>query len=431
VRYNEGMNNLRFSLHQVALPFWVILAILPWVLFCAIIFDVHHTNKTLQALEVRQVEIAENTHNLLEWVDEDPRQAWEIEYDAELAQVKKNIDGDEILSAPPKVDMVRLKAQGCVADGFLSGYGGDINSSIALINRSECYYLHRALETWLRPPDIKLAREIKAEVTKPNTVYSMFIAEAIDIKSDYYYPQENRQFDFDKMCRKGSENAWGEHSCKPSLEREEYRKYVKYITQQAMDMGVQVFLFGQVFYQDNPDADETEMPRVIAGMREHAKSRGMEIVVGAQTNDIEDERYLRLFDFIEGGVGLRSDGSIEENKCFSRWYQKPGDWCWALLWHESFRTKANNVLVHFDWSGKIGDDMSVFTRMEKEERVATLKSLQKYFVKQEVGFMMPMLATLHQDNGGCHGKKKRFYSASKKYSCNDEESVNAILKLVY
>jgi hypothetical protein len=411
------MENLRFYMNQISIPLCGIFAALAWSLFGTVSFDTYHTHQALRAMEGKEKEIKENTHTLLEWVDEDPRQAWEIEYDEENL-LQKNSSGDEILPPPPKVDMARLKASGCVADGFLSGYGGDINSSISLINRSECYYLHRALETWLKPPDIRLAREIKERVTKPNTVYGMFIAEAIDTKSDYFYPLENRPFDFDKMCRKGSENDWGEHTCKPSLEREEYRKYIEYITEQAMDMGIQVFLFGQVFYQDNPKAEETEMPRIIAEMRGHAKSRGLEIVVGAQTNDIEDERYLRLFDFIEGGVGLRSDGSVENNRCFSRWYQKPGDWCWALLWHDHYKSKANNVLVHFDWSGKIGDDMSVFTRMEKEERAGTLKMLQRYFAKQEVGFMMPMLATLHQDNGGCHGKKKRFYSASKKGGIN-------------
>lgn len=367
------------------------------------------------------VQTKQSVPNLSEWVDEHPV----IEEAPALADEK--IVLREVFPVPPPPSMEKMKKQGCVADGFLSGYGGDVNSSIALINRSQCYYLHRALETWLRPPDFELARKIQSKVTKPNTVYGMFIAEAISTNEDYFYPKENRSFNFSEMCRKGSKNYWGEHTCKPSLEKEEYRKYVQYIAEQAMDMGIQSFLFGQVFYQDAGNLEETVMPQVIHDMREYAGFIGLKIVVGAQTNDITDEKYLRTFDFIEGGVGLRSDGSIEDGACFSRWWKGPGDWCWALLWHPQFSKKANNVFVHLDWSGKLGDDMSVFTQMDKNERAKTLQSLHKHFTSQNTGFLLPFLATLYKENGGCHGPKKRFYSASNKYSCQDEDIMNTIL----
>lgn len=364
----------------------------------------------------------ENTSTLSDWVDEQPT----FDEGKELVVGEKEKEYP-VLPPPPPPQMEKMKTRGCVADGFLSGYGGDTESSVALINRSQCYYLHRALETWLRPPDFKLARKIMNQVTKPNTVYGMFIAEAIDTNANYYYPDEKRDFDFDAMCRAGSKNYWGEHTCKPSLEREEYRKYVQYITNEAMNMGIQSFLFGQVFYQDNTDLTVSRMPEILRGMEEHAEYLGLKIVVGAQTNDIEDEKYLRLFDYIEGGVGLDSDGNVESGACFSRWWSKPGDWCWALLWHPRFASKANNVLVHFDWSGKLGDDMSVFTRMDKHERATALKRLYAYFTKQRVGFLMPMLATLNRENGGCSGPKKRFYSSSRKYTCQDEDVINSIM----
>jgi len=358
---------------------------------------------------------------LSEWVDDHP-----IIDEGGTPQTENNKELAVPVSPPPPL-MDQMKKQGCVADGFLSGYGGDINSSITLINRSQCYYLHRALETWLRPPDFELARKIQSKITKPNTVYGMFIAEAIDTRAKYFYPVENRDFDFSAMCRKGSKNFWGEHTCKPSLEKEEYRKYVQYISEQAMDMGVQSFLFGQVFYQDTGNLKETVMPKVIQDMREYASFLGIKIVVGAQTNDITDEKYLRIFDFIEGGVGISTDGSVENGPCFSRWWQKPGDWCWALLWHQDFSSKANNVFVHLDWSGKLGDDMSIFTQMDKGERESTLRNLYSSFTSHGTGFLMPVLATLYKDNGGCKGPKKRFYSASNKYSCQDENVINDIL----
>lgn len=374
--------------------------------------------ETPQAVVFESVETQENSSALSDWVDTQPEVAEE-----EGEQEKEY----PVLPPPPPPSLEKMKTHGCVADGFLSEYGGDTNSSIALINRSQCYYLHRALETWLDPPDFKTARKIVEEITKPNTVYGMFIAEAIDTKANFYYPDEDRDFEFSEMCRNGSKNYWGEHTCKPSLEREEYRKYVTYITNEAMNMGIQSFLFGQVFYQDSSDLDQSYMPEIIRGMREHAEYLGLKIVVGAQTNDIENEKYLRLFDYIEGGTGLGSDGSIESGPCFSRWWKKPGDWCWALLWHPQFASKANNVFIHFDWSGKLGDDMSIFTRMSKDERATTLKRLHAYFTSRDIGFLMPMLATLHKDNGGCSGPKDRFYSASRKYSCQDEDVINAIL----
>lgn len=332
-----------------------------------------------------------------------------------------------ILPPPPDPKMELIKTRGCVADGLLNGYGGDERSSAAMINRSQCYYLHRALETWLEPPDFDRAYRLQKEITKPNTVYGMFIAEAIDTKAEYDNPIEDREFDFKEMCRKGSKNFWGEHTCKPSLESAEYRKYLEYITERAMDLGVQVFMFGQVFYQDAADLDRTRMPEVIAEMREYAEFRGMKIFIGAQTNDIQDERYLRMFDFIEGGVGIDQDGWVEEGSCFSRWWKRPGDWCWALLWHPEYASKANNVLVHLDWSGKIGDDMSRFVRMDKTEREEMLGRLHRYFGEKHVGFLMPVMARLHRDNGGCYGGDKHFYSASRKYSCQDEDAINTIL----
>jgi hypothetical protein len=140
-----------------------------------------------------------------------------------------------------------------------------------------------------------------------------------------------------------------------------------------------------------------------------------------------DEKYLKKFDFIEGGVGIKPDGSIENGPCLSRWWKGPGDYCWALLWNENYASRANNVFLHLDWSGIIGDDMGNFTRMEAKERSGTLENLHKYFTARNMGFLMPYMATLSENNGGCYGKKKSFYSASSAYGCQDENAINAIL----
>jgi len=332
----------------------------------------------------------------------------------------------ETFTPPPPPDMQKMKNSGCIADGLLNGETDGTTGLIKLINRSNCYYLHRSIETWLQVPDFEEIEKNIKKIEKKDVVYGMFIAEAIDTKAKYYYKLGGREFDFDKMCRSGSKNDWGEHTCKPSLAKKEYQRYVLDITRRAMDMGVQSFMFGQIFYQDyisDPSIDD-----VLYKMRKYARLKGMEIVIGAQTNDIEDENYLRQFDFIEGGVGLGMDGRIEGGPCYSRWWKKEGDWCWALLWHDRFKNKANNVFTHLDWSGKMGDDMSNFSRMSREERSQALRYMDDYFKKRDVGFLMPMLAVLPKENGGCHGKTKKFYSADNKYSCKDEDVINSLLR---
>lgn len=323
---------------------------------------------------------------------------------------------------PPSIE--RMKRQGCVADGLLSEYGRT-SKSVKMINDSECYYLHRALETWLEAPDFETAEEIRDQITLSEVVYGMFLAEAIDTKEDYYYPPEERYFDFSKMCKPGSQNAWGEHSCIPSLTKEEYRTYVTHITERAMEVGIQSFLFGQVQMQDQMSS--SHMYEVVRHMREYADFLGVDIVIGAQTNDITDSEYLALFDYIEGGVGIDSEGNVEEKPCSSRYLTDDGGWCWALLWHERYALYARNVFVHFDWNGSLNDDMAIFARMPESVRHETLKELHAYFIERDVGFLLPMMATLPQEHSGCYGEKERYYNADNRYSCKDEDVINRIL----
>lgn len=323
---------------------------------------------------------------------------------------------------PQPFTMKELKNRGCVADGILSGYGGDTNSATALINRSECIYLHRALETWAATPDFEKAKEVMNKINKPRIVYGMFIAEALKKNADYYFPDEDRNFKFSDMCRGHTYNRWGEHTCIPSFEKEEYRDYIKTITRQAMDLGIQSFLFGQIYLQEtSDDRDHSHIYEIVDDMRKYAREKHMQIVIGAQTNSMTTEKYLKLFDYIEGGVGLDNNGNIEDGPCLS-WRGS----CWALLWNEKYASRANNVFLHLDWSGIIDDDMSTFARMDKDTRSRTLKKLYTYFTSKNMGFMMPYTATINKTNNGCYGPKKRFYSASNKYRCKDEDAIRNI-----
>jgi len=344
-----------------------------------------------------------------------------------IGSIKENTEFRKNNFTPPDPPSInKMKNQGCVVDGMLNAQSKDAKNAIDLVNRSNCYYLHRSIETWLEVPNFEDIKESISKIEKKEVVYGMFIAEAINTKADFYSKTKERELNFDDMCKKNSKNSWGEHTCVPSLKEEEYQIYVFDLVTEAIDLGVQSFMFGQIHYQDN--ISKAYVEELLEKIRAYAEFRGVEIVIGAQTNDTKKENYLSMFDFIEGGVGINSEGEIEEGPCFSRWWKKEGDWCWALLWHDDYKSKARNVFVHLDWSGVIGDDMSIFTRMEKNKRAETLAYLEKYFTSRDVGFMMPMLAVLHKENGGCYGESKKFYSADNQYSCQDEDVINKMLK---
>ncbi|KKP92869.1 MAG: hypothetical protein UR99_C0062G0001 [Candidatus Moranbacteria bacterium GW2011_GWD2_36_12] len=321
---------------------------------------------------------------------------------------------------PAPVSMEKLKSQGCVADGLLSEYNPENEKFVDLINRSNCYYLHRAIETWLKPPDFETVGYVMNQIEKKDVVYGMFIAEAISLRENYVNEPKKREFDFKSMCRNGSMNAWGEGTCKPSFASKEYREYVQYITEKAINEGVQSFTFGQIYMQEG--VQKKYASKIVADMRSYAKKKDVDIVIGAQTGSISDPNYLKLFDYIEGGVGINGNGDVEDGPCFSG---RGG--CWALLWHENFASKAKNVLLHLDWTGIPSDDLDIFARMTSEKRAQTLQQLYEKFNGGKTGFLMPYFGVLANENDGCRGPKKKFYSPDNSYSCKDENIINNIL----
>jgi hypothetical protein len=80
---------------------------------------------------------------------------------------------------PQPVSMSRLKNQGCVTDGLLSEYNPERENYIRLMNRSNCYYFHRAVETWMLPPDFETIEYAMGRMSKKDVVYGLCIAEAL------------------------------------------------------------------------------------------------------------------------------------------------------------------------------------------------------------------------------------------------------------
>ncbi len=328
---------------------------------------------------------------------------------------------------PPATDLDKIMSRGCVADGLLSGYNRpDID--IPLARESNCHYFHRALETWLAPPDFAKASSIIAEIGRDDVQYGMFIAEAISTKADYTYREEGRKFDFSEMCRSKSKNFWGEHTCKPSFREQEYRDYIRQITRDAMDIGVRVFLFGQIKHQEKnfrfPLVDN-----IIRDMRSYAKMQGIEILIGGQTGDITSKRYLGFFDYIDGGVGLLTNGGIEQGPCFSVYQESDPEWCWPLMWHEDYKGRAKNVFTYMDWNGQIDDEMHVFTSMDTQLRHKTLRFLHSELPRRGVAFFPPLITPLPPNGGdNCHGPRDQFYTPHMKYECKDIGVINDILR---
>ena len=328
--------------------------------------------------------------------------------------------------------MHKMKTRGCVFDGMLTGFGGNMNNKIAMLKRSDCEFIHRSIQTWNKPANFdqigKDIARIKKETGK-DFIYSFFLAESIRTDSAYYFPDEKRNFNFTAMCTPGTFGSWGEGTCKPALYKPEYRKYVRYTTKKAIDMGIQDIIFGQIYYQDPNWEENPIIPEVVSEIRSYALSVGKDVAIGAQTNTMDDEKYLRNFDYITGGVGQDLKGNIEDGPCWSHYWdkRKTNKYCWAMMWHDQYKSKANNILIYLDWNNSRSDDMNRFTTMSRDNRGTFLKKAYDFFTNQEMGFLLPLGAILDGSGRTCYGSAPNFYSANLAYSCKDENAVNTVL----
>lgn len=331
--------------------------------------------------------------------------------------------------------MTIIKTRGCVADGILSDYGEDRENSVALLDRSQCIYVHRALETWADRPDFDKADEIRSHFSRKNIIFGMFLAEALNPKKKFVLQKiddesgevEEETFSYGDMCREGTIGYWGGDTCVADLKSKKYARYLEGVMKEAIDRDIRVFLLGQVHLQEGNILDGSRLSDILKNVRKYAFQRGKDIAIGAQTNTITDSEYLQQFDFIEGGVGINDSGEIEESRCSTYWAEKRNGWCWALLWHSQYANAARAVLLHLDWSGISDDDMSRFARMEKQIRVRTLITLYDRFTQGTFGFLPPFFAVVAKDNGsGCFGPTPEFYSPDVQYSCGEEKEINGI-----
>lgn len=361
---------------------------------------------------------------------------------------------EKIVVWQPADSLIRdMKEKGCVwsglittAEPFDSWIQSKFDEYIDLLDRSACSYLHRSIETWTDPPNsTKIAENIERirQATGKEYIHEMMIAEAIPAHNSgtWWFNKEYANFNFPAMCSDCQPVDYGRpNNCIPSLNKPEYRRYVKYITEKAIDNGVQSFMFGQVYLQDERWKTAPVIQEVIAEMRAYALSKDKQIVIGAQTNDIDVGDYLRNFDYITSVTAQDENGNIETDRdchsccppgpiyqCLDPIYQ-----CLALLWGDRFRLPAQNndvaILISLDFGSDVNDEMHKFARMSRESRANFLNSVYSFLKGKDIGFLMPMLVGISPPTGKeCYGSSPYIYSSSNQYTCKDEDVINSIL----
>jgi hypothetical protein len=262
-------------------------------------------------------------------------------------------------------------------------------------------------------------------------IVGMFLAEAINPEARYYDPVSKKEYNFSDFCRKDSWGSWGKNTCKANMDNPEYREYLTGVIKRAIDLGATSFLFGQIYMQEGSSLDNSKISEVIRVSRKYAENKNKKIIFGAQTNTITNEKYLKNFDYIEGGIGESPNGNLDKGACSDYYAGKKGGWCWALLWDNRYSSRANDVVLHLDWNGSEDDDMSVFSQMSRENRIENLYKFYKTFTDRGFGFLMPFLAVINPNHPACFGPSREFYSPDNKYSCKDEDAINAILRGEY
>ena len=312
----------------------------------------------------------------------------------------------------------KVKYNGCIAAGLLNSSGYWTDS----INRSGCQYVHRALDTEWGLIDFAAAKSKMAQVTKSGMVYDMFISEGINTIRTYYYPDENRNFNFSAMCKSGTLGWWGANTCIPSYASDEYRKYLRYITRSAIDIGIQTFSFAQVYLGDNMSSPI--LPSIIDEIKQYAASKGKTVLVGGQTNNISDQNYLRKMDYVIGGLGENDQGVLETGSCSSKWTDSSNS-CWALLYNQPWLSYANNVIIHMDWDGRTNSDADTFAHMSSAARASFLQNTYSALKAKGAGFMLPYAIPVV--SGSVCGSSGGVYTPDNNGPCKDEDAINKIL----
>ena len=372
------------------------------------------------------------------------------------------------------------KAQACTADGLLwDGPDDDfgrvgipnMNDYQSLIARSKCGLLSRAIETWFIPPNFTTIQSRLSALQSlsggKGFIYSMSIAEALypAAVSTFFDPLTNTNLSVADMCQPGTDPQTGNYnqfgiqgSCVPSYFSPVYQQYLRSITQQAINMGVQDFVFGEMdvvdsanlqldsqgelLYGDDINSSDNTwsttpiFPLVFAQIRAYAFSKGIPITIGCQIGDKNGFNWaqyseLKLCDYkdsplLTGNVNASTWTSAQWDNPSSAANWSNGDW------NNPGITSQTSVLADFEWWG-VGDDITLYSQQQKTDRMPFAFNAHAMLAQAGQGLMMPFIEPLATTTGVQCGAIPNYPDGSSPtYSpsntmCGDEDVLNAAL----
>lgn len=347
-----------------------------------------------------------------------------------------------------------MKNYGCSWDGLLwdgpdeiwHGGLGNYNDYLAVLGRSGCKFLSRSIEDWDSPPNFNTVQQRMNQIqgaTGKSYIYSLNIAEAVPCTGSYFDPITSQNLDFSKMVVSNdpSGSYYGGATCVPSFHNAEYLKYVTSITQQAIDIGVQDFIFGGMDLQESQQLVKTNgtfvagqsadtswltapvFPQIFAQMRSYAYSKGKNIAIGCQLPSppaINNYPYLHFCDYKY--VPLLT-GNFNE-------------------WGNTSETSQTNIIADFEWWGEnsgSSDDIITIAKMSQPDRDSFIFGKMDYFRNQlqgSAGLLLPYIEPIQTQpsitgSAYCHGPgsadgTQSNFSPSNSY-CRDEDVFNDAL----
>jgi hypothetical protein len=247
------------------------------------------------------------------------------------------------------------------------------NNYVDLISRSNCTYIGRAVDTWDWPPDFtaisaniaafyEQLKTLSLPAGAPqNYVFGTYVAEHVSLTLPYYYDTQNRYFNFAAMC--ATPPAVGDTECLVSFNQPEYVDYVTYVLTRGIDLGLQVYLFGNAGLTDpQGTAEESNLVKIIIAMRAYASSKGMTLLFMAQDpSHSGGPAYFDNFDLIQGGAYINPNGTIPDTPIVTN--KGAGNPAPQRLWMAVNNQgqpwyNPQKLVVEYDWFSNPIDDSS-------------------------------------------------------------------------
>jgi hypothetical protein len=163
------------------------------------------------------------------------------------------------------------------------------------------------------------------------------------------------------MC--GVPPSAGDTDCLASFHQAEYVNYVTDMITKSIDLGLQVYLFGDT---SNTDSQSTmrssNLVKVMAQMRTYAVSKGVSVLfIGQNPSTFGGQSYVDSFDLIQGGAYINANGSIPDTSLVSN--KGAGNHAPPRLW---LVTNAQGqpyynfqkLVIEYDWFSHPLDDSS-------------------------------------------------------------------------